>query len=133
MECTLYFLCKIANRKKRKSTSRNHLFSCAKWRSEGSKVAKSDPKPLRFPLREEGGIAKSKCMSLTVVFEHFWGRTFALLGGANTRTDRRTDGQRSLPGRAGRGRAGEGGTGRWRRQSKKYPVHGRLSPPFTPI
>ena len=93
-----------------KSKNRRHettRFPVPNGRPSDPKSPKVTPKPLRFPLREEGGIAKWKCISLTVVYQRFRERTFALLGGADTRTDR----QRSLPGWPGRRRAGEGGTG----------------------
>ena len=54
-----------------KSKNRRHettRFPVPNGRPSDPKSPKVTPKPLRFPLREEGGIAKWKCMSLTVVY-----------------------------------------------------------------
>ena len=64
-----------------KSKNRRHettRFPVPNGRPSDPKSPKVTPKPLRFPLREEGGIAKWKCMSLTVVYQRFRERTFAL-------------------------------------------------------
>ena len=128
----------MAKRKNRRHETTR--FPVPNGRPSDPKSPKVTPKPLRFPLREEGGIAKWKCMSLTVVYQRFRERTFALLGGGGERTDTRTRGHadRDLC-RAGPAGGGPGNEarGRWAEAKRKVsrsraanpPLHSNTHPP----
>merc|ERR1711969_75011 len=99
------------------------------------------PKPLHPMMFEHCDSHITKVVSLPVVFQRFGGTQIASWGPPDRLTDSLTEINRGR----GRARCGTGGGRLAARHaprtcagipwagSKKYPVHGRQAPPFTPI
>ena len=115
----------MAKRKNRRHETTR--FPVLNGRPIDQKSPKVTPKPLRFPLREEGGIAKRKCMSLTVVYQRFRERTFALLGGGE-HADGHADRDLCRAGPAGGG-PGKEARGRWAEAKRKVSRSREATPP----